>query len=404
MGSIEAIGIDAITFSVPRSYLDLGDLAVARGVAADKYRLGLGVSQMAIAAADEDPVALAAGAGSRLLAASGRDPSEIGFCAVGTETAVDHSKPVSSYVHGLLGLPSRCRVFETKHACFGATAALLSATEWIASGAARGRAALIIASDIARYEIGSPGEPTQGAGAVAMLVSERPRLLELEVGRTGSFARDVHDFWRPLHRKDALVDGKFSVECYLDALGHAYRDWQEQAAGGEPLVRTCYHVPYGKMAHKAHRVRSSVDGLDEAAADRDFELTVAPSLRFASQVGNIYAGSLYLALASLLHAEAAALEGRRIGLFSDGSGCAAEFFAGRVAAGAAAMVARLDLGAPLAPGARARLTIPAYEALRRDDASADRRASEVSSERPFAFLGVDPAERRRYMSGILRDG
>ena len=395
---IDSIGIDAITFSLPRSYVDLDDLAVARGVAADKYRLGLGVSQMAIAAGDEDPVALAAAAGSRLLVRSGRDAAEIGFCAVGTETAVDHSKPVSSYVHGLLGLPSRCRVFETKHACFGATAALLSATEWIASGAARGRSALIIASDIARYEVGSPGEPTQGAGAVAMLVSARPRLVELEVGRSGSFARDVHDFWRPLHRKDALVDGKFSVQCYLDALDHAYRDWKEQFGGGDALARTCYHVPYGKMAHKAHRRRCEVDGLDEAAADRDFEVSVAPSLRFSAQVGNIYAGSLYLALASLLHAEAAALEGRRIGLFSYGSGCAAEFFAGRVADGAAAVVASLDLAAPLAPGARTRLAIPAYEALRRDDAAADRRASEPSSERPFAFLGVDPAERRRYMS------
>jgi hydroxymethylglutaryl-CoA synthase len=151
------------------------------------------------------------------------------------------------------------------------------------------------------------------------------------------------------------------------------------------------------MAHKAHRTRCAIDGLDEAAADRDFETTVAPSLRFSAQVGNIYAGSLYLALASLLHAEAAALEGQRIGLFSYGSGCAAEFFAGRVAPGAAAVVASLDLGAPLAAGARERLTIPAYETLRHGDVAADRRASEEGSDRPFAFLGIDPSERRRYM-------
>mgnify|MGYP000573645534 CR=1 FL=1 len=86
--------------------------------------------------------------------------------------------------------------------------------------------ALIICSDIARYPLGSAGEPTQGAGAVAFIVSERPRLVELEVARTGSYTRDVHDFWRPLDRKDALTDGHFSVQCYLDAL---------EAALGAPL-------------------------------------------------------------------------------------------------------------------------------------------------------------------------
>jgi len=233
-----------------------------------------------------------------------------------------------------------------------------------------------------------------------VIVSGGPPLAEPEGGRTGSFARDVHDFWRPLHRKDALVDGKFSVQCYLDALQHAYVDWTQLAAGDEALARTCYHVPYGKMAQKAHRTRCAVDGLDDAAADQDFATTVAPSLQFSAQVGNVYAGSLYLALASLLHAEAAQLEGRRIGLFSYGSGCAAEFFAGRVAAGAGALTAALDLGAPLAPGARTRLSIPDYEALRLGDAAADRRTSDASSERSYAFLGIDTAERRVYQAGL----
>ena len=140
------IGIDALAFSIPRAYLEASDLAVARGVAPEKYARGLGVSRIAIADRDEDPVTLATNAARRMLRLSGRRAEEIGMCVVGSETAVDHSKPIASYVHGLLGLPSRCRVFETKHACFGATAALLGATEWIASGASRGRAALVIAT------------------------------------------------------------------------------------------------------------------------------------------------------------------------------------------------------------------------------------------------------------------
>jgi hydroxymethylglutaryl-CoA synthase len=396
------IGIDAIALAVPRAHVDLRDLAAARGVPASKYLDGLGVHRMAVAAADEDPVTLATAAARRVLAQSGRDPSEIGLCIVGTETAVDHSKPVAAFLHGLAGLPSACRIFETKHACFGGTAGLLNAVDWIASGSARGRSALIVCTDIARYQLGSAGEPTQGAGAVAMIVRQAPRLIALEAGRTGSFARDVYDFWRPLDRKDALVDGHFSVQCYLDALAGAYGEWLRVAgADGEPLARTCYHVPYGKMARKAHRCRRAIDGLTEQAADESFAEEVSSSLIFPSQVGNVYTGSLYLALASLLHHEAAGLEGRRIGLFSYGSGCAAEFFAGHVVAEAGALARQLDLDAPLR--ASQPLAIDAYEALRRADAAADRRPATTAGVlhpdgNGVAFLGVDEGERRVYGS------
>jgi hydroxymethylglutaryl-CoA synthase len=396
------IGIDSLALGVPRGHLDLRDLAAARGVPASKYLDGIGTQRMAIAAADEDPVTLAASAARRAFALSGRDSQEIGLCVVGTETAVDHSKPIAAFLHGLLGLPSACRIFETKHACFGGTAGLLNALDWIASGSARGRSALVVCADVARYAPGSPGEPTQGAGAVAMIVSERPRLLELDVGHSGAYARDVHDFWRPLHSKDAAVDGQLSVQCYLDALAGAYGEWRrDEPADAEPLARTCYHVPYGKMARKAHRRRRVIDGLDEASADATFAAEVASSLLLPAQIGNVYTGSLYVALASLLHAEARAIEGQRVGLFSYGSGCVAEFFAGRVVAGAGELVRRLDLDAPVR--ASTRLTMAEYEAIRRADAGADRRAAPPSaalhlgaSEQPVAFLGVDTADRRIY--------
>ena len=399
---ISSIGIDALALAVPRGHVDLRDLAEVRGVPASKYLEGIGTNRMAVAAPDEDPVTLAAAAARRAFALSGRRPEEIGLCVVGTETAVDHSKPVAAFLHGLLGLPSACRIFETKHACFGGTAGLLNALDWIASGSARGRSALVVCTDIARYELGSAGEPTQGAGAVAMIVSERPRLLELEVGKSGVFARDVHDFWRPLDRKDALVDGRFSVQCYLDAVAGAYGEWlRDEAPDAEPLARTCYHVPYGKMARKAHRARRMIDGLDEAAADASFAAEVASSLILPAQVGNVYTGSLYFALASLLKAEAQAIVGKRIGLFSYGSGCVAEFFSGRVAAGAPELVARLDLDGPLR--ASRRLSIAEYEAIRRGDTAADRRPAPLDAlhsagaiDHAVAFLGVDEASRRIY--------
>jgi len=163
------IGIDALAISVPRRFVDMEDLARARGVDPAKYTLGLGAKEMAVAEPGEDTVALAAQAAHRVL--EGRDRGELGMLVVGTETGVDHSKPVASFVQGLLALPRTMRTFDTQHACYGGTAALMAACDWIASGNADGRSALVICSDIARYGLGTAGEPTQGGAAVAMLVT-----------------------------------------------------------------------------------------------------------------------------------------------------------------------------------------------------------------------------------------
>ena len=393
------VGIDAIGIAVPHAYLELADLAEARGVPASKYVEGLGVRRMAVAAPWEDPVALAANAARRLFASSGADPGQVGLCVVGTETAVDHSKPIAAWLHRLVGLPQRARSYEAKHACFGGTAGLLTAIDWIASGSARGRTALVVCTDIARYAVRSAGEPTQGAGAVALLVSARPRLLTLEPGVSGSYTCEVNDFWRPLHSKEAVVDGHHSVACYLDALAGAYGAWKEASAAADvhgQLARRVYHVPYGKMARKAHRHARMLDGLGEAEADATFADEVSSSLAFPSDVGNVYTGSLYLALASLLHRDAAAIEGQRIGLFSYGSGCVAEHFAGRVAPGAGAFALRLRLDAALAD--RRRCTVAEYEAIRAQDASADTRPVGGHRARAgeVAFAGVE-GERRVYL-------
>src|SRR5919108_1140540 len=150
------------------------------------------------------------------------------------------------------------------------------------------------------------------------------------------------------------------------------------------------------MARKAHRHSRMLDGLGEAEADATFAREVASSLAFPAEVGNVYTGSLYLAFASLLHHEARALEGQRIGLFSYGSGCVAEYFAGRIAAGAGAFAAQLKLDAPLID--RRRCTVPEYEAIRAQDGSVDMRPVGEHQARPgeVAFAGVD-AERRVYV-------
>lgn len=337
-----SVGIDQLAVYVPRYVLELEKLAKARGVPPEKISIGLGAHEMAVAPPWEDTVTLAANAGERLFAQGWARPEEIGLLLVATETAVDHAKPASIFVHELLGLPANCRTFELKHACYGGTAGVMIARDWLLSPASRGRKALVIASDIARYDLHSSAEFTQGAGAAAVLLSAEPKLLEL-APESGVFAGNVYDFWRPLERREALVDGKFSLDCYLDALSGALADYRAALNGraGQPLLERfdalLYHTPFPKMAYKAHLRLAEVDSAARIAdpeerarlAEKTYAELVDPSLLMARRTGNSYTASLYLCLAWLASQRAAALPGREIGMFSYGSGCCAEFFTGR---------------------------------------------------------------------------
>lgn len=384
------LGIQALGVAFPRPYVALADLARARGIPETKYTEGLGTIAMAVPSPDEDTVTLATAASASALARAGIDAKDIGLCIVGTETAVDHSKPVASFLQGLVGLPSNCRIFETKHACYGGTAGLMTALDWLASGSARGRSALVVCSDIARYGLHTPGEPTQGAGSVALVVSTRPDLVAIDRASVGTSSKHVFDFWRPLESKDALVDGHYSVACYLEALAGAY-DEHLRVRGDAPFdpVATLFHVPYPKMAKKAHRKLAELRG--DADIDAPYTRLVESSLVLPSRIGNVYTGSLYLALASLLAYGDTPLDGRDVSFFSYGSGYCAEFFVGRfgqdVRRDYEDLRARVD--------ARERLDVTAYEAMfrARDEVREAEEPTSPVDPRQVRFLGVHAGRR-----------
>ncbi|MBI2570268.1 MAG: hydroxymethylglutaryl-CoA synthase [Candidatus Schekmanbacteria bacterium] len=367
------VGIDAIAFFGPQRYLDMADLARARGVDPAKYTRGLGQLRMAIATPCEDSVTLAANAAALALKRFDVDPQQIGTLVVGTETGIDHSKPVAVYVHEALKLRRCCRTFETKHACYGAFAGLTAASDWILSGRARGYKALIIASDIARYGVGELGEPTQGAGAVAMVVSENPRLITFDPLVTGDYTRQVMDFWRPLYSKFAFADGHYSIACYLEALAACRADALAKAADAEEyaiakLSACFYHVPFVKMAKKAHQrhweaeLGAGVSPGDQRAQEVEAShgQRVAPWLSLNAEVGNIYTGSLFLALIDYLRHRNRTGPGL-VSLFSYGSGCGAAWGFARTVPGVEGHAAALDPAAQLA--ARERISIEEYEEI-----------------------------------------
>jgi hydroxymethylglutaryl-CoA synthase len=322
-----AVGIDAIRFYSSHYYIDLRTLAQVRGVDPDKYIVGIGQEKMAIPPPDEDIVTMAASAAKAIIDRDGKDNIELLLFA--TESGIDQSKAGGVFVHGLLGLPARCRTVELKEACYSGTAALQLACAAISQNPSM--RALVIASDIARYELGSPGEPTQGCGAVAMLVTANPRILALDQDY-GIYTSDVMDFWRPNYRDQAIVDGKYSTRVYLQALQECWRQYCAQSGRGfHDLHRFCYHLPFTRMAEKAHErlaKDSGVEMTEELLAQQ-----VGFSLGYNRITGNSYAASLYVGLACLLDTDPGDLAGRRVGLFSYGSGCVAEYFSGVVQPG-----------------------------------------------------------------------
>lgn len=293
----------------------LDTLAQALNVDPNKYRFGLRQEAFSMPALDEDPVTLAATAASRLLKRTGRDA--IRTMIVATESGIDQSKSMGLFVQRLLEMSSHMRIIETKQACYAATASLQLALGIVARNPAE--RVLVIASDIARYAVDTPGEPTQGAGAVAMLVGADPTLLEIEP-ISGVWSAHIDDFWRPNDSSTPIVDGERSLDAYLGAFTGAWEDYLAQ--GGAPVETIDYfvhHQPFTKMAIKGHRRLVEHTGvmLDEQK--------VEPSLNYTPQFGNSYTASLYMGLLSLLHSDND-LTGKRIGLYSYGSGAAGEFF------------------------------------------------------------------------------
>lgn len=373
-----AIGITDISAATTSLFLPLTALAEAQGTSAGKYLRGIGQHEMSVPCEDEDIVTLAARAAAPIIERHGA--GDIRTLLFATETGIDQSKAAGIYVHELLGLSENTRVLELKEACYSATAALQFALGIVARNP--GEKVLVIASDIARYELDSSGEATQGAGALAMLVSADPAIMAIEPA-SGLFTENVHDFWRPNDRTTALVDGRFSVTVYLRAVISAYDDYVSRGgAKFADLSRVCFHQPFTKMAAKAMQTLAKHAGAESVAnAVSSLEETMILNRR----LGNTYTASVYMGLLSLLeHAELEA--GERIGIFSYGSGAVAEFFAGTLIEGyrnhlrPGALTAQLD----------ARREID-YAEYRERHTRADRTGdfeTRVEGRGPFRFAGV----------------
>ncbi len=440
----QPIGIEDLAAYIPSLYLPIRELAVARNIEVAKLEKGLGLTSMAIPDVDEDAATMAANAILELMNRNDLHPSEIGRIYLGTESALDGAKPTITYALEMLeqyyGEESflHCDVVDLTFACIGAVDALQNTLDWVRAGS--GRKGIVVASDIAKYELTSGGEYTQGAGAFAVLISEHPRLLALDE-QWGVATSPVHDFFKPvirvekeklieevlelagiqnveiedllkrlgeklkingvldsnesflsLHRDMPVYDGPYSNDCYRVRIRQALDHYQAQggyAAGTavtDQWLRLIFHLPY---AYQARRMFPEVffeemlakgdwpeiereTGLtppqrsayaDENAYKKSYnsflkalskstpyhafvQKSIEPGERASSLVGNVYAGSLFLALMSTLETDQQAgtpLDNAMFGFFGYGSGSKAKVFSGKIQEGWEQLVGRFHL-------------------------------------------------------------
>lgn len=363
------VGILAMEVYFPKTFVAQSDLEAFDGVSSGKYTLGLGQNGMSFTGDREDVNSIALTVVTQLLEKYNIVPTEIGRLEVGTETLVDKSKSTKTVLMQLFEASGNTSVegVSTVNACFGATAALFNALAWVESSAWDGRYAIVVGTDIAVYAKGA-ARPTGGCGGVAMLIGpDAPLVVDSRTRAT--FSSNIWDFYKPDPSVEyPTVDGRLSQSCYLRALDTCYATFCEKnerfrTAGRHVGVKdvdyAVFHSPYNKLVQKSFSrlffldyVRQGPDAgtesklskwrgvpLDQTYGDRELDLasreacgalfvSMAQPCHVASKdVGNCYTASVYFNLATLVHTQAAALAGKRVMVFSYGSGCMASMFA-----------------------------------------------------------------------------
>ncbi len=275
--------------------------------------------------------------------------SDLRYVTSATETAVDHSKPIASYLCGVLQrnnfqLPTNMLTSQVLHACAGGTIALFNTLNALSVSQDKAQG-LVVSTDVARYQEKSSAELTQGAGAVSVLVEKDPKLLKIDLHSVGMFSSDVDDFFRPLPSKVPQVRGQYSMNCYLEAMEKSFIDLcrlkkQKLVSVLKETALTIFHVPFAAMADIAMlRLYSRIgdigpDEIDHFILKEGF----SKSLRAHRRCGNTYTVSFFLHLAVSLkdHFELRgdSIVGDKILCFSYGSGNAMLAFTAEILPGA----------------------------------------------------------------------
>jgi len=453
------VGIDDLAIYIPRLYVDYKDFAEARGIDPQKLEYGIGIKKMALVDANQDPACMAANACIRVMKKNDLSPQDIGRIYVATESSLDESKAMNSFVIGMLeqvyGEDSleHAGGIECKFACVSGSYALYDNANWIRAGENGDKSAIVIVSDIAKYDIGSAGEYTQGAGAVALLIKDNPRLLAFDDKVTSTIIKNEYDFYRPFGKETPLVNGMYSNLLYLIQVRKALEAYKEKALKSgfiklkkdESIIDYIdyinVHLPYKKMGEKAlayllrHEWRNLSKWKDMISqikqnepvpkdprgtiesilADTEFmkadekfrkafiktndfketyDKKMSSSLEASTIIGNLYTASMYMGFRSLVEFEyikGMDLYDKRVGFGSYGSGCSAMVFSGVFQENYKEIASRMDLDKEIGP--RTKISISDYEKLHNNTKKYSEAFSNAENEFILVRIGGNTADR-----------
>lgn len=355
-----AVGIEMMNAFVGTTYVDVKKLAVDRQLDMDRFE-NLLMHQKTVALPYEDPITFGVNAAKPIIdALSPEEKNRIELVITATESAFDFGKSMSTYFHKLLGLNRNCRLFEIKNACYSGIAAFQMAVNFILSQTSPGAKALVIATDISRFMLvkgESPSsvdwrfaEPSSGAGAVAVLVSDRPHIFQVDVGASGYYGYEVCDTCRPVPDSEA-GDSDLSLLSYLDCCENSVLEYQKRVSGADYATTFDYlafHTPFGGMVKGAHRnvMRKIVKAAPDVI-EQDFKRRVMPGLTYCQRVGNMMGATTLFSLFSTIENGEFGDKAKRIGIFSYGSGCCSEFFSGLVSKNSKDHLSRMNFKSQL---------------------------------------------------------
>ena len=370
------VGIDSLAFDVPKLHLPIKTLAENRNIEPEKLIKGLGLHKMTFPDVHQDVVTFAANAVYKLIQQEQLNPNEIARIYVGTESGVDASKPVASYVATLIeqqlghGTLRHCDTLDMTFACIGAIDALQTSLDFIRLNPTK--KAIVVATDTAKYDLNSTGEYTQGAGAIAMLITADPRVISFGA-EVGVSAQGVFDFFKPrryvskndllnttdnpewngileneiaFYKEQPVFDGHYSNQCYINRITEAYAHYKEITHQNEILFHNweniLMHLPYCFQARRtfieiyASELQLQEDTKTLSKSADYLELVnqkIMPSERASGQVGNMYTGSIFLGLLSTLchhFQNQTEIAGKKLGFIAYGSGSKSKVFEGHI--------------------------------------------------------------------------
>lgn len=373
------VGIEALNVYGGIACVDVAELAGHRRLELARFE-NLLMHQKAVALPFEDPVTYAANAAKPIVDAMPEgEKNRIELLITCSESGIDFAKSMSTYLQQHLGLGKNCRMFEIKQACYAGTAGFQMAVNFILSQVSPGAKALVIATDISRFTFSGNGsiddqewtyaEPTAGAGAVALLVSDKPTVFRVDAGANGYYGYEVMDTCRPAPDSEA-GNAELSLLSYLDCCERSFADYQSRVENADyrsSFQYLAFHTPFGGMVKGAHRtMMRKICKAKPEDIEADFSRRVAPGLTYCQRIGNAMGATVFISLAGIIDT-VDLVSPQRIGCFSYGSGCCSEFYSGVITPAGQQAQRRFDIATKLET--RLQLSMNEYDELLRSGES-----------------------------------